>query len=229
MGSGNFIVFLFEVASGPLLSLLYPLFFTIQAAEGGAAADHGPLLKYWCVYSGLALIEYFFEFIIDWLPWDILLAVINVFLIVPHFNGATFVYQQVKAKLIEAKTNPSGLLADAPPFLNNLLNDQLGIMAALGKFFNSAVQSLTSAFSGPSTQSNAFRSMPPRPNTHYSYQNPQMDNYDAHENELRSRSQVSQLDDSAERSELADDGRTSGRLKTVPGRWRRWPDSRSRP
>ncbi|KAI3839539.1 hypothetical protein MKW92_002972 [Papaver armeniacum] len=265
MGSGSFIALMIDVASGPLLSLVYPLFFTIQAVENGAAADHGPLLKYWSIYSGLALIEYFLEFIIDWLPWDLVMAVINVFLVIPHFNGAELVYQQVKAKLLE--TNPSSLLSDSPPFLNNLLKDQLGIMESLGKFLNSALQSITSVLGGSSSreplsrepliQSNEFRSMPARPNTHY--QNPQ--SYDAPEDEnsgsLRSRSysmrnptvnfdsnQDSHLDNGASRSQSmrytsfnresdstndnsqSNDGRTSGRLKTVPLRGGDYPDSK---
>ncbi|RZC69900.1 hypothetical protein C5167_033727 [Papaver somniferum] len=193
------------------------------------------------------------------------MAVINVFLVIPHFNGAELVYQQVKAKLLE--TNPSSLLSYSPPFLNNLLKDQLGIMESLGKFLNSALQSITSVLGGSSSreplsrepliQSNEFRSMSARPNTHY--QNPQ--SYDAPEGEnsgaLRSRSysmrnptvnfdsnQDSHLDNGASRSQSmrytsfnresdstndnsqSDDGRTSGRLKTVPLRGGDYPDSK---
>ncbi|KAI3981448.1 hypothetical protein MKX01_007375 [Papaver californicum] len=195
MGSGSFIKFVIDIASGPLLSLIYPLFFTIQALENGAAADHGPLLRYWSMYSGLQHFDYFFSFILNF--------------------GVDLVYQQVKAKLLE--TNPIGFLADSPPFLNNLLKDQLGIMESLGKFLNSALQSLTSAFQGIYARE-------------VEHPLPKSSSYDAPEDEYRSYSmrnpiltfdsnQDSQLDNGGlefTNDHLqSNDGSARGRLKTV--------------
>ncbi|XP_072953071.1 HVA22-like protein a [Typha angustifolia] len=97
MGSGSFISVVaknFDVLAGPLVTLVYPLYASIQAIETKSPVDDQQWLTYWVLYSFLTLFELTFATIIEWLPfWSYAKLIFNCWLVLPYFNGAAYVYQ----------------------------------------------------------------------------------------------------------------------------------------
>ncbi|XP_072981427.1 HVA22-like protein a [Typha angustifolia] len=84
----------FDVLAGPLVTLVYPLYASIQAIETKSPVDDQQWLTYWVLYSFLTLFELTFATIIEWLPfWSYVKFFFNCWLVLPYFNGAAYVYQ----------------------------------------------------------------------------------------------------------------------------------------
>ncbi|CAD5317204.1 unnamed protein product [Arabidopsis thaliana] len=96
-GAGNFLKVLlrnFDVLAGPVVSLVYPLYASVQAIETQSHADDKQWLTYWVLYSLLTLIELTFAKLIEWLPiWSYMKLILTCWLVIPYFSGAAYVYE----------------------------------------------------------------------------------------------------------------------------------------
>jgi len=96
-GVGSFLKVLlknFDVLSGPVISLLYPLYASIQAIESQSHADDKQWLTYWVLYSMITLFELTFAKVIEWIPiWSYAKLIMTCWLVIPYFSGAAYVYE----------------------------------------------------------------------------------------------------------------------------------------
>ncbi|KAF9669491.1 hypothetical protein SADUNF_Sadunf14G0113000 [Salix dunnii] len=65
----------------PAATLLYPVYASIQAIERPSHRDNKQWLSYWILYSFISLFEITFWIFLQW------------YVLLPAFNGATFVYE----------------------------------------------------------------------------------------------------------------------------------------
>ncbi|KAI3717769.1 hypothetical protein L1987_69589 [Smallanthus sonchifolius] len=83
-----------DVLAGPVISLAYPLYASIQAIETKNVADNQQWLTYWVLYSMITLFELTFATLIEWIPyWSYAKLIITCWLVIPQFSGAAYVYQ----------------------------------------------------------------------------------------------------------------------------------------
>ncbi|KAH7670236.1 receptor expression-enhancing protein 5/6 [Dioscorea alata] len=87
--------------SGPTITLLYPLYASIQALESPAKLDDEQWLAYWILYSFLTLLEMIADPILKWIPiWYQMKVILVAWLVLPQFRGAAFLYERfVREKL----------------------------------------------------------------------------------------------------------------------------------
>ncbi|KAG6511622.1 HVA22-like protein e [Zingiber officinale] len=98
--------------AGPAITLIYPLYASIQAMESPEKLDDEQWLAYWILYSFFTLMEMAAESILYWIPiWYEIKLVLVAWLVLPQFRGAAFVYEKfVREKLREfggSATNPN--------------------------------------------------------------------------------------------------------------------------
>ncbi|XP_028760199.1 HVA22-like protein f [Neltuma alba] len=78
---------------GPGVMLLYPLLASVKAIESPNTLDDQQWLTYWVLYSFIALFELSCHEILSWVPiWPYLKLVICLWLVLPMFNGAAYIY-----------------------------------------------------------------------------------------------------------------------------------------
>jgi receptor expression-enhancing protein 5/6 len=99
MGLGSFLKVLlknFDVLTGPLISLVYPLYASIRAIETRSPTDDRQWLTYWVLYSMITLFELTFTKALEWVPvWPYAKFLMTCWLVVPYFKGATYVYEHL--------------------------------------------------------------------------------------------------------------------------------------
>ncbi|KAL9347681.1 hypothetical protein Peur_059047 [Populus x canadensis] len=79
---------------GPAIMLLYPAYASIQAIERPSHRDNKQWLSYWILYSFISLFEITFLVFLQWFPlWGLIKLLVHMWLVLPVFNGATFVYE----------------------------------------------------------------------------------------------------------------------------------------
>ncbi|OVA09039.1 TB2/DP1/HVA22-related protein [Macleaya cordata] len=97
MGSASFLKVLaknFDVLAGPLVTLAYPLYASVQAIESKSTVDDQQWLTYWVLYSMITLFELTFAKVIEWLPfWSYAKLIGTCWLVLPYFSGAAYVYE----------------------------------------------------------------------------------------------------------------------------------------
>lgn len=132
MGSGSLLKVLaknFDVLSGPLVALAYPLYASVKAIETKSLVDDQQWLTYWVLYSLITLFELTFASIIEWLPfWSSMKLIFISWLVLPYFNGAAYVYQNyvrpvfVKNQMVNIWYVPQkkGLFGKSDDFLTAL-------------------------------------------------------------------------------------------------------------
>ncbi|KAM7480173.1 hypothetical protein LguiA_028386 [Lonicera macranthoides] len=89
--------------AGPATMLLYPLYASVIAMESTSKVDDEQWLAYWILYSFLTLAEMLLQPLLEWIPiwYDMKLAFV-VWLVIPQFRGAAFIYERfVRQKLIK--------------------------------------------------------------------------------------------------------------------------------
>ncbi|KAL1317467.1 hypothetical protein HN51_069571 [Arachis hypogaea] len=85
----------FDVLALPLVTLVYPLYASIQAIETRSIADDQQWLTYWVLYSLITLFELTFAKVLEVLAiWPYAKLILSCWLVLPHFNGAAHVYKQ---------------------------------------------------------------------------------------------------------------------------------------
>ncbi|KAG7034862.1 HVA22-like protein f [Cucurbita argyrosperma subsp. argyrosperma] len=95
---------------GPGVMLLFPLYASIRAIESPSSLDDQQWLTYWVIYSFITLFELTFWKILAWIPlWGYLKLLACLWLVLPIFNGAAYIYENVVRKYIKIGTyvNPN--------------------------------------------------------------------------------------------------------------------------
>ncbi|XP_054793314.1 HVA22-like protein f [Prosopis cineraria] len=87
---------------GPGVMLLYPLYASIRAIESPSTLDDQQWLTYWVLYSFITLFELSFHKILAWFPlWSVVKLVICMWLVLPMFNGAAYIYENYARKWLK--------------------------------------------------------------------------------------------------------------------------------
>ncbi|XP_022989199.1 HVA22-like protein e [Cucurbita maxima] len=101
---------LLHAAIGFATVLLYPLYETKRAIEKASLRDQQQQwLTYWLLLSFLTMIELYFSTIISWIPiWAYIKMVVCLWLMLPSFKGAAYVYENIAMKFmtIEREEKP---------------------------------------------------------------------------------------------------------------------------
>ncbi|CAM8890958.1 hypothetical protein QQ045_025499 [Rhodiola kirilowii] len=99
---------------GPGIMLLYPLYASMRAIESPSTLDDQQWLTYWVLYSLITLFELSFHKILFWLPfWPFVKLTFCVWLVLPIFNGAAYIYENyarkyVKIAVLHSSNYPEG-------------------------------------------------------------------------------------------------------------------------
>ncbi|KAL1370378.1 HVA22-like protein f isoform X1 [Arachis hypogaea] len=94
MGALGTVVRNFYTIAGPGVMLLYPLYASIRAIESPSTLDDHQWLTYWVLYSFVELFELSCYNILAWFPiWPYMKLVFCIWLVLPMFNGAAFIYE----------------------------------------------------------------------------------------------------------------------------------------
>ncbi|KAF9589148.1 hypothetical protein IFM89_028672 [Coptis chinensis] len=92
----------FDTLIGPGVMLLYPLYASIRAIESPSTLDDQQWLTYWVLYSLIALFELSCFKVLQWLPlWPYLKLVFCFWLVLPMFNGAAYIYENLVRKYVK--------------------------------------------------------------------------------------------------------------------------------
>ncbi|XP_057464427.1 uncharacterized protein LOC130754272 [Actinidia eriantha] len=84
----------FDFLAWPLFALGCPLYASVRAIETNSNSDMRNLVAYWIIFSLISLFELAFVKLIVWLPfWPYMKLLAICWLVVPHFNGACYVYE----------------------------------------------------------------------------------------------------------------------------------------
>ncbi|XP_031493783.1 HVA22-like protein f isoform X1 [Nymphaea colorata] len=94
---------------GPMVMLLYPLYSSIKAIESPSALDDQQWLTYWVLYSLITLFELSCWKFLAWFPlWPYMKLVVSLWLVLPIFNGAAYIYENVVRKYWKIMDHGSG-------------------------------------------------------------------------------------------------------------------------
>ncbi|XP_057494559.1 uncharacterized protein LOC130779775 [Actinidia eriantha] len=120
VGLLKFAFMCFDFLAWPIFALGCPLHASYRAIETNSNSDMRNLVAYWIIFSLISIFELVFGRLINWLPfWPYMKLLAICWLVVPHFNGACYVYEcllrpclsvnpRVVIKyLIKPKENPS--------------------------------------------------------------------------------------------------------------------------
>ncbi|CAI0461351.1 unnamed protein product [Linum tenue] len=87
---------------GPGLILVFPLYASLRAIESPSMVDDQQWLTYWIIYSFITLFELSFWKVLAWLPfWSSMKLVFCMWLVLPAFNGAAYIYDNVVRKYVK--------------------------------------------------------------------------------------------------------------------------------
>ncbi|KAL6529475.1 HVA22-like protein f [Orobanche gracilis] len=87
---------------GPGVMLLYPLYASMRAIESPSTLDDQQWLTYWVLYSFITLFELSSWKILQWLPfWPYMKLIICLWLVLPTFNGAAYIYENFVRKYVK--------------------------------------------------------------------------------------------------------------------------------
>ncbi|PRQ24235.1 putative transcription factor C2H2 family [Rosa chinensis] len=96
LGLVGFALQCFGVLAWPLFALGYPLCSSIRAIETNSITDTHKINTYWVVFSLILLFEHAFMKFLEWfLLWPYIRLLIVFFLVMPHFDGALYVYKHL--------------------------------------------------------------------------------------------------------------------------------------
>ncbi|KAJ8475960.1 hypothetical protein OPV22_019687 [Ensete ventricosum] len=114
--------------AGPTITLVYPLYASIQALESPSKLDDEQWLAYWILYSFLTLLEMAAESILYWIPvWYQIKLVLVAWLVLPQFRGAAFVYDNfVRQRLRKYDEGKVAGFSSSSPKDENMNNKRSG-------------------------------------------------------------------------------------------------------
>ncbi|XP_068666730.1 HVA22-like protein f [Aristolochia californica] len=92
----------FDALVGPGLMLLYPLYASMRAIESPSTLDDQQWLTYWVLYSLITLFELSFWRFLRWFPvWPYMKLLFCLWLVLPIFNGAAYIYENFVRKYVK--------------------------------------------------------------------------------------------------------------------------------
>ncbi|XP_052178863.1 HVA22-like protein f [Diospyros lotus] len=98
---------------GPGVMLLYPLYASMRAIESPSTLDDQQWLTYWILYSLITLFELTFWKILQWVPlWAYVKLLTCLWLVLPIFNGAAYIYENVVRKYVKVGSYVSPSYSD---------------------------------------------------------------------------------------------------------------------
>ncbi|XP_077210851.1 HVA22-like protein F [Tasmannia lanceolata] len=87
---------------GPGVMLLYPVYASMRAIETPSTLDDQQWLTYWVLYSLITLFELSSWKFLAWFPiWPYMKLMFCLWLVLPIFNGAAYVYENLVRKYIK--------------------------------------------------------------------------------------------------------------------------------
>ncbi|XP_044501893.1 HVA22-like protein e [Mangifera indica] len=102
--------------AGPVLMLLYPLYASVLAIESPSKVDDEQWLAYWILYSFLTLTEMLLQSVLEWIPiWYTVKLLFTVWLVLPQFRGAAFIYDRFVRQQIKQYTEGKVQQDHKPP------------------------------------------------------------------------------------------------------------------
>ncbi|CAL0307424.1 unnamed protein product [Lupinus luteus] len=94
---------------GPGVMLLYPLYASMRAIESPSTLDDQQWLTYWVLYSFTTLFELSCYKILLWFPiWPYMKLVFCLWLVLPMFNGAAYIYENYVRQYIKSIASYGG-------------------------------------------------------------------------------------------------------------------------
>ncbi|KAI4487988.1 hypothetical protein M0804_004836 [Polistes exclamans] len=99
-----------------IIGFIYPAYCSMKALESPKTDDDTKWLTYWVVFALFTIIEFFSEFIVQWLPFYWLLkCFFYVWLMAPtEYNGSLVVYRRlVRPKFLQYHTSVDKFLSNA--------------------------------------------------------------------------------------------------------------------
>eukprot|EP01018_Ginkgo_biloba_P023645 Gb_16303 [translate_table: standard] len=100
-----------DTFAGPAVMLLYPLYASIRAIESPSQLDDEQWLTYWVLYSLITIFELSFYKVLAWLPfWPYVKLIASIWLVLPMFNGAAYIYENFIRKLLPNPSRPGSKL-----------------------------------------------------------------------------------------------------------------------
>ncbi|XP_050227303.1 HVA22-like protein f [Mercurialis annua] len=98
---------------GPGIMLVFPLYASLRAIESPSTLDDQQWLTYWIIYSFVTLFELSCYKILIWLPfWPYMKMVFCMWLVLPIFNGAAYIYENFVRKYVKIGGRVSGNYSD---------------------------------------------------------------------------------------------------------------------
>ncbi|EEF41994.1 HVA22-like protein f [Ricinus communis] len=98
---------------GPGIMLLFPLYASLRAIESPSTLDDQQWLTYWIIYSFTTLFELSCYKILVWLPfWPYIKLLFCMWLVLPIFNGAAYIYENMVRKYVKIGGRVSGNYSD---------------------------------------------------------------------------------------------------------------------
>ncbi|KAF4361578.1 hypothetical protein F8388_007594, partial [Cannabis sativa] len=98
-----------RTVAGPCLTLLYPLYASIEAMESITKHDNEQWLAYWIIYSFLALIEIIIQPALETMSiWYDAKLVFVGWLVLPQFKGAAVLYKKFVREQIKKYNSKHG-------------------------------------------------------------------------------------------------------------------------
>ncbi|KAF5181032.1 Hva22-like protein a, partial [Thalictrum thalictroides] len=83
----------FDVLAWPVVTIVYPLYASIQAIQTNSHFENQRWLTYWVLCGLIMLFELICARFIGWLPfWPHVKLMTTCWLAIPHFNGAGYAY-----------------------------------------------------------------------------------------------------------------------------------------
>lgn len=100
----------FDTFVGPVVMLIYPLSASIKAIENPSERDEQQWLTYWVLYSLITLFEISCYNVSSWLCiWPYLKLIMSLWLVLPMFKGAAYIYENHVRQLASRYQSSSDL------------------------------------------------------------------------------------------------------------------------
>ncbi|XP_010645197.2 uncharacterized protein LOC100853636 [Vitis vinifera] len=95
----------FDLLAWPLFALGYPLCASIRVIETKSISDVRKLVTYWVLFSLISLFDHAFSELLEWIPfWPYIKLMIICWLVIPHFDGSHYVYQNLVCPCLSMDT-----------------------------------------------------------------------------------------------------------------------------
>jgi len=77
------------------IGFVYPAYWSIKALESGSKGDDTQWLTYWVVFAAFSVIEFFADFLVNWIPFYWLIKCVFLIWCMSPLNGSTVIYNRL--------------------------------------------------------------------------------------------------------------------------------------